>query len=500
MVIALGAIIVSATGAFFSDSETSSGNTFTAGAIDLTIDSVAHYNGMVCAETAVDSDQYVWVPEDGGFELDENNHPVATEDFNEQSEWDAFNEANPAQYPQAGVSCTGTWPLSDLDDPNLLSLGAFWNFGDIKPGDNGENTISLHIDSNDAWMCAGLANVGGEDLESSATEPELDAGDNTFGSTVADSELDENLHFFAWLDDGDNIYEPGQPVSSTTDAVEVAFGDAVSASELVDGTWTLADSTTPDGPVLGGSTHYIGVAWCAGTIDTNGGAGPITCDGSSMGNIAQTDSWFTDLVFYVEQSRNNSDFVCGDIVDPDRTTLTVTKIVTNDDGGTAVIEDFTLSVDGGVGSVTSGEANDVTPGTYNVSEVGVAGYSATFGGACDENGNVTIAEGENLECTITNDDIPATITLIKEVINDNGGSATSTDFTLRVNGVVVPSGGSIQVDANTEHVIDEDALAGYTFTGITGSGECPVALGASTSPLALDQSITCTITNDDNNT
>ena len=40
------------TGAFFSDTETSTGNTFSAGAIDLKIDNSSYYNGVVSEETS----------------------------------------------------------------------------------------------------------------------------------------------------------------------------------------------------------------------------------------------------------------------------------------------------------------------------------------------------------------------------------------------------------------------------------------------------------------
>jgi len=56
-IIGAGAVIVSgATGAFFSDTETSTGNTFAAGEIDLTVDSTAHYAGLIC-----DSTTHLWV-------------------------------------------------------------------------------------------------------------------------------------------------------------------------------------------------------------------------------------------------------------------------------------------------------------------------------------------------------------------------------------------------------------------------------------------------------
>ena len=41
-------VISGATGAFFSDTETSQGNTFTAGAIDLLVDNESYYNGNRC--------------------------------------------------------------------------------------------------------------------------------------------------------------------------------------------------------------------------------------------------------------------------------------------------------------------------------------------------------------------------------------------------------------------------------------------------------------------
>jgi len=42
------------TGAFFSDTETSLGNTFTAGAIDLKIDNTSYYNGAATSGTSWD--------------------------------------------------------------------------------------------------------------------------------------------------------------------------------------------------------------------------------------------------------------------------------------------------------------------------------------------------------------------------------------------------------------------------------------------------------------
>ena len=45
-----------------------------------------------------------------------------------------------------------------------------------------------------------------------------------------------------------------------------------------------------------------------------------------------------------------------------------------------------------------------------------------------------LTPGVTATCTIDNDDQPATLTLVKTVINDNGGTAVPTDWTLAADG------------------------------------------------------------------
>ena len=42
--------------------------------------------------------------------------------------------------------------------------------------------------------------------------------------------------------------------------------------------------------------------------------------------------------------------------------------------------------------------------------------------------NLVIPNGGSATCTITNDDKAATLTVIKHVVNDNGGTAVAGDF------------------------------------------------------------------------
>ena len=91
--------------------------------------------------------------------------------------------------------------------------------------------------------------------------------------------------------------------------------------------------------------------------------------------------------------------------------LTVTKTVINDNGGTLVVADFPLFVDGG--AVTSGATNTYLAGVHTVSETGDPGYAGTIGGDCAADGTITLAVGDTATCTITNDDIAP-------VLNDDG--------------------------------------------------------------------------------
>jgi hypothetical protein len=176
--------------------------------------------------------------------------------------------------------------------------------------------------------------------------------------------------------------------------------------------------------------------------------------------------------------------------------------VTNDNGGTAAATDFRLSAAGPTPlSGAGGAESDVSAGLYDLSETSVAGYSAgswscVIGTQTLTGASVALALGQSATCTINNDDQTAHLTLVKTVTNDNGGTATATDFTLSAAGPTPRSGAgfvSSNVDAGT-YILSETNLAGYTASAWSCVGGTQT--GASIA-LALGQSATCTITNDD---
>ena len=91
--------------------------------------------------------------------------------------------------------------------------------------------------------------------------------------------------------------------------------------------------------------------------------------------------------------------------------------------------DFSMTVTGTnvqpaatfAGAESPGTTVTLIAGTYSVDEAADAGYTKTLGANCSG----TIANGETKTCTITNDDKPATLIVIKHVINDNGGTKTA---------------------------------------------------------------------------
>jgi hypothetical protein len=152
----------------------------------------------------------------------------------------------------------------------------------------------------------------------------------------------------------------------------------------------------------------------------------------------------------------------------------VTKIVVNDNGGTAVSSNFTMNFAGNQPTLTSfpgseqGTTVDVLAGEYSVTESGPNGYLGQLTEGCSG----TIAAGETKYCTITNDDIQPQLIVTKTVINDNGGTALSSDFLMNVtaNGTVgilsfpgSATGTTVGINAGP-YTVTETGAPGYEAT------------------------------------
>ena len=180
-----------------------------------------------------------------------------------------------------------------------------------------------------------------------------------------------------------------------------------------------------------------------------------------------------------------------------RGSITVIKIVVDDNGGTATSSSFTMSLNDGTTASFAGSASGETftfdeGHIFNVTETGPSGYSTTTSGDCSG----VIGAGVNKVCTVTNNDVAPRLTVIKRVLNPNGGSALPDAFKPSVGGTVVVSGTTHAYSANADLAINETLLTGYEFVSITGDAKCPSALGGNIT-LAPGDNVTCTITNSD---
>ncbi len=364
MIAFVAALGLGATGAFFSDTETSTGNIFTAGSLDLKVDSVGHVNGLVCFDGQWTSEEVVaWNPDTAALE---SNGDIGAAN-------EAYNAEFPSNVPQAGDDCASTWTETDL------GIETFFNFADLKPGDNGENTISLHVYDNDAYACVIIDDM--VDNDNGLTEPEEEDGDQTGGD--GEGELSQELRFFAWADDGDNIWEP----ESQNEPMLFSNTDGP-ASDVIDG--VVYPLFTPDNEqvMVGSSTYYIGLYWCYGDISTEGGE--LSCDGSEVTNVTQTDSLEASLTFYVEQARNNEGFECPGLPLPDAT-------VTESDTWSQVDSDgkawFAKARNNNGGFEVAVGTNDAGPEQDTADTTWVAGASNDFTLEYDGAGTATLTTG-----------------------------------------------------------------------------------------------------------
>jgi predicted ribosomally synthesized peptide with SipW-like signal peptide len=238
---AVAAIAVGGTIAYFSDTETSTGNTFTAGSLDLKVDNTCYYNKLADGQPNCPM-------------IQDNNGGIVT-----------------------------TWASTDLGVSHK-----FFYFDDVKPGDYGEDTISLTVD-NDACLKLDIANLVNND--NTCTEPE--SADDPDGVTCGTTgELQENVLFTMWLDQGVTPGFQGPQDLSECDNDYIAQFEPVIISEgPIDPQGETWDLNAYGGAyLLADQKACFGVSWRVP---------------STVGNEIQSDSLVGDMIFNVIQKRHN---------------------------------------------------------------------------------------------------------------------------------------------------------------------------------------------------
>ena len=212
----LGAVGVASAGAglgttaYFNDTETFEGNTLTAGELDLKLDYKSTYLGGPGRLDHVVDMGYPDAEDlgDGRYLLDQTPSPADMQAWEDLVMEDEFDFCSP-EADEYLVNGDGI-PVFTLED--------------VKPGDSGEVTISIHICDNPAFLY--LAGELTENAENGQSEPELEAeGEDTDGI----GELADAIEVCVWYDeDCDNVYEPTG--TGQQQELEVALVSDVSGS------------------------------------------------------------------------------------------------------------------------------------------------------------------------------------------------------------------------------------------------------------------------------
>ena len=203
----LGAVGVASAGAglgttaYFSDTETFEGNSITAGELDLLVDWQQTYNfgdGTTFVNAHPDHDG------DGeqSIEADNDDGQIKYSDFLESDDPDSNGENIPT------LNCDNIPPISEADfreDPVTGDpMTTLVQLSDVKPGDKGEVTFSLHLCDNPGYVWIQADNVS--ESEGVDTDSEL-AVDTPDGGDLAQF-IDTKI----WYDaDCDNVRDAAEP-------------------------------------------------------------------------------------------------------------------------------------------------------------------------------------------------------------------------------------------------------------------------------------------------
>ena len=196
--------------------------------------------------------------------------------------------------------------------------------------------------------------------------------------------------------------------------------------------------------------------------------------------------------------------------------LALDKVVSNTFGGNNTDTSWTLTADGttdysGAGGFAS---QNVNAGTYSLVEnpaVNTAGYTAgnwnCTGTGVDFTAPNTLVlqNGDDVTCTITNQDVRPGLALEKTVNNTSGGNDSAGSFVLTLTGadgthnagVNYADGATPLIQSNVQYTVSEVPNSGYTLDSIVCLNNSGGANVGNPFTLAEGVNVTCTVTNSD---
>jgi uncharacterized repeat protein (TIGR01451 family) len=277
-------------------------------------------------------------------------------------------------------------------------------------------------------------------------------------------------------------------------------GDPTTFGFTGDITATLGDGQSADASVAPG-TYHVTEGATAGWDLTD-----ISCNSEGSSGVTSTGV----ATFVVGAGEH----VTCTFTNSRQPTITVNKrLVPATDTGTFdfAIDDQTFNNGGdGYGNNGTTGAVSVSPGDHTISESGngntnVSDYASTWSCSTEQSGtgrSIDLSElgyGDNVTCTFTNTRL-ATLIVVKNVDNSNGGGSKGPgDFSIHVTAAGLELPGSPAAGSSSgstysglmpgTYKVSEDAVSGYSLTGISG------CLADGSVVLEAGATVTCTLTN-----
>ncbi|WP_276258509.1 SipW-dependent-type signal peptide-containing protein [Haloglomus litoreum] len=175
------------TSALFNDTESFEGNSITAGELDLLVDWQQTYDGAgdpVYVNAHPDHDG------DGRQSVLHPTEPYAVE----------YTEANLVDF----LTCDTPGFDDDYDFDGNETQDSLVELSDVKPGDTGEITFSLHLCDNPGYIWMQAANVDEDDGAHPEPEPGTPVPSESGDDGVDGGQLAENIQVEMWYDDDCN--------------------------------------------------------------------------------------------------------------------------------------------------------------------------------------------------------------------------------------------------------------------------------------------------------
>jgi Ca-activated chloride channel family protein len=253
------------TSAYFSDEESFTNNQLTAGELDLKLDYKATYSGGPGRLDEVDS----WYSESGPGE------PFDVQEIEEGTyligETPAETEAMWADEVQNTNLCDPSLDLINGDEIPVFTLE------DVKPGDSGEVTVSLHICDNPAWMY--MNGELTENAQNGTTEPEEEALMDEHGEIPDEGQLADAIETTLWYDENcNNVLDGGEDdATSAPSCVQLVLDTSGSIGDDIGTVESAANNLAND--ILGANG------------DNQVGATTFASDASVVPGNGVADAW-----------------------------------------------------------------------------------------------------------------------------------------------------------------------------------------------------------------